>query len=383
MQRFCFVLAIALLAGSCKKDEPAPADCSPEPQPTIHTFQGNLGVNDNSAIIAQDNSIVVVGNLGQQLTLFSTNREGSEQWRSNFSVPVSGDASAVVQASSGDLFVCGETAGANPQALLVKCTANGDTMWSRTYGTPERDDARNIIATSDGNLLMVGTTEGFGSDPFGDLFLIKVTTDGDTLWMRSYPDADQEVPFHLMETSDGSYLITGTNEDNALPREMLLLKTDADGNQQWRSIVSGGSSEWKWGYSTVELSDGSFITAGHHTVNGRSQVLLVKTDASGTVLWERQMGASERSHIASSLRANINNTFTVSGHTFDVSTSTDQVFLMTFDADGTEHWVEHYGTYDNAEATNLLLEDNGNFIVVGDANGEITMWFMDSVGNQQ
>jgi hypothetical protein len=169
----------------------------------------------------------------------------------------------------------------------VKTNSSSDTIWTKTYGGSDEDYGYQIINTSDGNILLCGISYSFPSQSFADIYLIKVNYNGDTLWSRTYPDQDQEVPFHLLETQNGEYLITGTNEDNSQYRELYLLKVSATGQQIWNKKI--GPPAWKWGYSTIELANGDLLTCGQHTNSGYSQVLLVKTDNLGNVIWEQEL----------------------------------------------------------------------------------------------
>ena len=262
--------------------------------------------------------------------------------------------------------------------LLIKTNSTGDTIWSKTYGGTESEYSTNVITTSDGNILIAGKTESFGAGTFGDIYLIKVNTNGDTLWTRNYPDQDQEVPFHLMETQNGEYLVTGTNEDNSQYRELYLLKVDLNGTQVWNKKI--GPPTWKWGFSTIELSNGNLLTCGQHSETGYSQVLLVKTDNLGNVIWEKEFGESNLSEQGNSIKQNSDGSFNITGSSFDVSSGLSYIILLKVDASGNKIFLKKFGGSSGESGVNLIKDSNDDNIITGNYNGNIFMTKTDSNG---
>lgn len=77
-----------------------------------------------------------------------------------------------------------------------------DTLWTRTFGGSDNDYAYDIQQTSDGGYIIAGYTYSFGS---GGAYLIKLNSEGDTVWTRVY-DEYGEVGFYwalaVLETAD-------------------------------------------------------------------------------------------------------------------------------------------------------------------------------------
>ena len=243
-----------IVLSSCKKDD---EEINPtETFPTYFTFSGGIGTNDNSTIISSDNNLIICGNLNDNISIIKISKTGEEIWRSDFNAGNMSEAYSITQTTDNDLFVCGKTyrnySDTRMDVLLIKLNSSGDTTWTKTYGGDESDYGMNIISTSDGNILLAGKTESFGAGSFGDIYLLKVNFNGDTLWTKSYSDQDQEVPFSLIETTDGEYLVTGTNEDDSNYRGLYLLKVNSNGEKLWDKTI--GLGLWKWGFSTIELS---------------------------------------------------------------------------------------------------------------------------------
>jgi len=379
MKELTIIILTILFLTSCEKDKDIPP--TPEPQPNYFTFNGQIGTNDNSTVVSNDDNLIICGNTASNLSILKITKTGKQIWRNDFGAGNNSSASGVAELN-GNIFTCGNTSRnyltTKNDILLIKSNSAGDTIWTKTYGGVEAEYGTNIIATSDGNILIAGKTESFGAGSFGDIYLVKVNTAGDTLWTASYPDQDQEVPFHLMETKNGEYLVTGTNEDNSQYRELYLLKVSANGHQIWNKKI--GPPIWKWGYSTIELTNGELLTCGKHTVSGYNQILLVKTDNTGNIIWEKNFGVNNLSEEGNSVKQNSDGSFTITGTCFDVSTGQTEIILLKVDQNGNELWLKKFGSPSSGSGINLLKGNNDENIITGNYNGLIFITRTDNNG---
>lgn len=380
MRRILKILIIVIVTlSSCKKDveEINPTGTNP----TYFTFNGEIGTNDNSTIVSNDNNLIICGNLGGNISILKISKTGNEIWGGYFNAGIMSNAKSIIQTSNDDLFVCGEIYRNNTKKdiLLIKMNSSGDTIWTKTFGGNEPDYGNNIITTSDENLLLAGKTESFGAGSFGDIYLLKINYDGDTLWTKSYLDQDQEVPFSLIETIEGGYLVTGTNEDDSNYRGLYLLKVNSNGEKQWDKTVGAGL--WKWGFSTIELSNGDLLTCGQHASGGYSQVLVLKTDNQGNTIWEKEYGEENLSEKGNSIKENLDGTYTITGSSYDVNTMQDDIIVIELDQDGNQLWFKKFGSTNSDFGVNLNKDTNDDNIITGDYNGSIFMTKIDNEGN--
>jgi hypothetical protein len=380
MKKIFFLILASTFFFSCKKETATPAPV-PANSPTYFSFAGQLSSNNNSTVVSTDDQLVLCGSLNNDITIMKISKTGMLTWRNDFFA--NGYISGIAEAGNQELFACGVTArnyaGSNNDILLVKTNSSGDTLWTKTYGGANADYGTNIIATSDGNLLILGKTESFGAGPFGDLYLIKLNTNGDTIWTNTFPDPDQEVPFNLMETQNGEFLLTGTNEDNSNPREAYLVKVSATGSQIWNQKI--GPATWKWGFSTIELSNGDLLTSGKHSsTDGYTQILIIKTDHLGNVIWEREYGNNTLSENGNSIKENADGTFTVAGESYDATTGLYSSVLLKIDQNGNQLYLNYFGNSAGNGAKAIIKDANGDNIITGNYSGNIFMTRTDNNG---
>jgi hypothetical protein len=352
---------------SCEKNNNEPE----KNEPIYFTFNGTIGTNDNSTLLSSDNNLIISGNTGNEISILKISKSGEKIWRNDFYAGNMSSASAIVESENGNFFICGETfrnwENSSVDILVVKTNSNGDTLWTKTYGGQEKDYGRKIITTSDGNILIAGKTESFGAGSLGDIYLIKLDYNGDTLWTKNYTDPDQEFPYHLLETQNGEYLVTGTNEDNNNPREIYLLKVEPNGTKLWDKKI--GPPTWKWGYSTIELSNNDLLICGQHTIGeGYSQVLVVKTDNLGNTIWEKEYGEDKLSEKGNSIKKDLNGTFTITGSSYDVNTMQDDIIILKIDETGNQVWFKKFGSAETDWGVNIIKDINDDNLITGDYN---------------
>jgi len=379
MKLLLLPLLTLLLLSSCKKDDPDPV---PEPEPTFHSFQGDIGSNDNSTIITADNNLLICGNHLGNAVVLKISKTGSLIWQKDIDPGYYNYASGIAQSANQDIFICGFTEKNETEnkfdVLLLKLNSNGDTLWTKTYGGSEDDYGYYITNTQDGNLLICGITYSFTQDVYSDIYLIKVNTDGDTLWTKTYNEEDEEMPYHVLQTQNGEYLVTGTNRDTASEKEVYLLKLSPDGTLVWNKKI--GPATGKSGLSTVELSNGDLMTCGRTTKVDDDQILVVKTDNFGNVFWEQEYGEVSLDEKGNSMQINADGTLIITGSSESPLSGESGIILLKINQQGDQLLFKGFGYSIVSRGQNILKDDNDDNIITGTYNFNIVMTRTDNNG---
>lgn len=354
---------------SCKKDNQG----SEYQKPTIpfpFAIEGQIGTFDNSSIMSDDGNFIICGNKNEQVLIIKVSKFGKAEWAEDYNINSSSSASGIAETVNKELFVCGKSeksqSNLKEDVLLIKFNSSGDTLWTKNFGGEENDFATNIIYTSDGNLLLSGKTQSFGAGISGDIYILKINTDGDTLWTKTYPDPEQESPYHVLESQNGGFLITGLREYNGIPKEIYLLRIDNDGNQQWSKTI--GPPTYKWAYSTIELFNGDLILCGGHGTGGK--ILVLKTDPLGNVLWEKEYGLNNVQG-GYSIKQNLDSSFTICGTSYDIASDKSDNLLLKLDQNGNQLWLKELHLSTNVGAYNLMKDVNDDNIITGNYDDHI------------
>jgi len=343
--------------------------------PAVYYFDGEIGGINNSAIPTSDNNLIIIGREDHYTYppfALKISKQGDEIWRKIY-YPKDYEriyASTIIETQSKNIFMCGsisKSPGYNYDVFLMKLNSTGDTIWSKVYMENDSETAFDMIQASDGNLVIAATGEpNSGSFWLGGvyyLYFLKTNTDGDTLWTAKHSLSNRIGARSIIETNNGEYLITYVNYDSEAPSTMML-KLDANGIKLWEQEVVQDNNYG--GYSTTELSNGDLMFCGTYA-NDNRQIMVVKTDNLGNVIWEKVYGEYSGIHEEGySMKENPDGTFTITGYAKNSNDRyEDDVFLLKIDGDGFEISYKVFDMRGDYSGYNLVVDDNGDNTIIG------------------
>lgn len=175
--------------------------------------------------------------------------------------------SSVLETGDGGFIIVGHTNQAEPDdgaiepdVYLVRTNATGDVVWTKTYGGSSSDIGSSIHYTNDGGYIITGQTTSFGMKSV-DVYLIRINSNGDTLWTKTYGGTGQDIGHCVRQTSDSGFVVTGrTTSFGSGGYDVYVIRTDSHGAKRWETTCGG--SDWDWGESVQQTRDGGFIIAG-------------------------------------------------------------------------------------------------------------------------
>lgn len=153
-------------------------------------------------------------------------------------------ANSVVVCSDGGIVIAGKTnstSAGDYDGYVVKIDSDGDVVWERTFGGPAEDVVNDIIATSDGGFAGVGFTKSSGAGG-NDGWLVKLNSSGTKVWEKTFGHTGEDVLNALVRTPDGGFAMVGTwNGNDSLHYGAWVTKTSSSGLLEWqRSYKDAG-----------------------------------------------------------------------------------------------------------------------------------------------
>tara|TARA_B100000575_G_scaffold213144_1_gene173939 strand:- start:108 stop:1403 length:1296 start_codon:yes stop_codon:yes gene_type:complete len=241
--------------------------------------------NDGGYIITghTDFSSIGVGDI----YLIKTDGSGNEQWSQTFGAMDIDTSYSVQQTTDGGFIITGETYSfggmGDDYCYLIKTDENGNEQWSQTFDN--NSIGLDVKQANDGGYIITGSIAGSADTGYfvGDLYLIKTDENGEEQWSQTFGGTGVDVGYSVQQTTDGGYIITGwTTTSDFFGRDVYLIKTDGNGNEQWSQTFGGtGVDE---GYSVQQTTDGGFIITGKTSSFGSgADVYLIKTNEWGNI----------------------------------------------------------------------------------------------------
>jgi hypothetical protein len=217
---------------------------------------------------------------------------------------------------------------------LERRNSNNIVIWNRSYGGEKKDEARRILRVSDGGFLVIGQTESFGNGAW----IIRTDADGRERWNRTFGKGRTTGINAVIEMRDGGFALAGTSDAfSDKGQGAWLVRTDSSGTELWNRTYGGevfDSAE-----SVAEYPKGGLVIAGVRNTNSGNlqEALLIRTDSAGNALWEKTYGGSGTDE-ARSVVVTRQDEIVFTGSSFSPGLTVDDFWVVKTDAEGNEIW---------------------------------------------
>jgi predicted secreted protein len=247
-------------------------------------------------------------------------------------------------------------------AVICPC-ACAASMWSKTYGGAAADTAAGeTVQASDGGYAILGDTSSFGAGG-SDFWLIKTDADGNMQWNKTYGGTGTETSGDMCLTSDDGYAMSGyTTSFGAGGQDFWLVKTDATGNMLWNKTYGGTGNEYA--YHVEQTLDGGYALFGQTNSfgAGNNDFWLVKTDGSGNMQWNQTYGGTGND-IGIHVLQTGDGGYALAGGTTSFGAGSNDAWLIKTDAAGAMQWNMTYGGNMTEISYALLETSDGGYLL--------------------
>ena len=324
------------------------------------------------------------------------------EWERSFSCSAKDRPNSIRQTTDGGYIVAGFSSSNDGEfsgnrggrdALVVKLNAKGEMVWQKSLGGAEDDEANCVQQTQDGGYIVAGASKSGDGDLIqnqGDYdgWVVKLNSEGEMLWQKSFGGSKLDVINSIQETADGGYIFAGatsSNDGDVLGShgrlDMWIVKLDANGEIVWQRLFGG--SENDEARSIQQTTDGGYIAAGYtKSKNGdvvRSNEKLgsldcwvIKLDAKGNILWQSVLGGSGEEFI-NAIQQTADGGYIAAGNSnsndgdITVNYGENDYWIVKLNIKGDIVWQKPMGgpTYDYC--TDIRQTKDGGYIVAGAA----------------
>lgn len=248
----------------------------------------------------------------------------------------------------------------NPTALSLD---SGDE-WNKTFGGSSVEFGEFVQQTSDGGYIIVGTTGSF-QDGEEDVLLIKTDENGNEQWKKTFGGPKNDYPsYHFttcaQQTRDGGYIFTGATASSGSGfYDVWLVKTDSNGELEWSKTFGG--SEYDLGSSVQQTSDGGYILSCYTRSfgSGGNDAWLIKTDSKGEIEWDKTYGGEKDDFSHRCIE--VEDGYIVVGSDYQ----TNDAWIMKTDKLGDVEWKYNYGGSSLDWFYHIEQTNDGGYIASG------------------
>lgn len=308
---------------------------------------------------------------------------------------------------------------ASKDIYVAKYTSEGVLVWVRGIGGTSTDIGHAIDVDDSGFVYITGefrntvdfdpgtgtdnisTTSGSGGSP--DVFVWKLTEDGDHVWAKRVGGTSIDYAFDISSIANNVYVTGGFSETadfnpgggvNNLTSsgglDAFILKLDSSGNYVWVKQMGGVSDDQSNGIAVDNLGNvyttGWFKTTTNFdpgatntsvTTQGNSDIFVVKRNSSGDLIWVRTFGdfTSDEGHgLTIDDQQNIYVTGSFFGTIdFDPGGGTNNLtsnggldaFILKLDSSGNHVWARQVSGSSHDFAYDVDVDSNENAYVTG------------------
>jgi len=177
------------------------------------------------------------------------------------------------------------TASGSYDVFIAKLDPDGNWLWAVKAGGDSYEMSLGISTDINGNSYVTGFFYGnvqigsitLTSNGIGDVFIVKLDTNGDWQWAVSAGGTDRAWGRSISTDNNGNSFVTGDFYGNANfgsitltstgTNDIFIAKLDPDGNWLW--AVSGGDVDYDYGNGISTNGNGSCYVTGHFLGNAQ------------------------------------------------------------------------------------------------------------------
>jgi uncharacterized delta-60 repeat protein len=324
------------------------------------------------AIIDSNNNIYLTGHTElvspytDSLVLLKYNTSGNLKFNVNWEGLDYSHGYGLALDNDENIYIIGNTrriSGDDSDVVVIKYNSFGECQWNFTWGGNQTDTGYALTVDSLGNIYATGITESYGEGD-ADIFIAKFNSSQELVWNTMWGGSLEDIALDLkLDNSNNTYIVGGTQSFGNNYFNLLVVKFNTLGIQQWNRTWEGGNFAYGLALDNSNSIYVSGVTSNYGS--GSEDVVLAKFDTLGNLQWNRTWGKSNQD-VATDIILDIENNIYVTGFTNSFSGDQEEIFILNYDNNGTKEYSKIWGKYEaNYLTTSIQLDVYDNIYIAG------------------
>ncbi|MFX1342983.1 MAG: hypothetical protein ACFFAL_09865 [Promethearchaeota archaeon] len=227
--------------------------------------------------------------------LVRTDANGNQLWNTTFDVSMFSPSDTMMQCNDGGFAIAGfagDVWGGSGDFWLVRTDIDGNQIWNHTYSGYNGYQLALIEETGSGFLIFSRANRGSSSIYVEnhDVFLLCTDATGNLLWSRTYDSGHHDYGVRIFPDNTGGYLLVCLAGYTPSRTNLWQIRISSTGDILWEHVTEPivGSP-----FDILKCYDDGFIILGHYSPTQwwhHINLLLIRTDTLGNILWQREYG---------------------------------------------------------------------------------------------
>ncbi len=261
-----------------------------------------------------------------------------------------------------------------------------DQAFIKMYGGGFAQEGVGVAEMPAGGYLMAGSSTSYSRGNYWDIFVVTTTAEGNATLTRNVSISRNLRTKQLLpiQAGNGGYVVLAQGENASGLSKTYLLRLDKNGNPVGSPVsIRENTSGNDFPTRIASTLDGGFIIVGSTSAvstlggsigpNDPADLLLIRTDANGTLLWDRTYGLSQRD-LGADVYPMPDGSFRVLSTSIREGAADQDLLLVSCDSQGLLTNALSFGDAQKNETALRLLPGAtaGSWIVFGSKEGQIT-----------
>lgn len=362
---FGLFLAVLLFIMSCKSEDDLSENINLEIFDDSHfTVIGNQLGSGAYLSPTTDNSFIIIANNGD-VNFIKIGNDFDVEWMEVHGGPQTDEARAVIQTTDEGYAIVGRSNSFDNNgfdAWVLKTDLDGQAEWNYTFGTGGNDLGASIIETTDKELLFVGSLQGINNGSANTLFG-KLNATGEEQWIVSRDSQFIDRGQVILETENDEFVILNSTAVSTLEVGLFLQKVTKDGQTIWIKDFPEITDLQVSDLNMALKEDGGFIISATRNLNNFDAFIL-NLNKDGDILWSQTIGGG-KTEFADQVIQTQDKGFVFAGASSSFGDNSLGVYLVKLQSDGTIEWERYYDGSGSEQANGLYEKENGDLLIVG------------------